>query len=159
MASDGQKTWDMGLDPNTMRCYQLIWAVLWEVPDHIALHTNLGSHRLDPSPVHCPENLQPYHLLLRLNCYQAHALVAAGKIEITSPVSNQRFRHFMSEITWVNIETDEWTAQRFVPGSQWKCKSTICRNRRPWLLAVVADKFPRTKSSDTSSFLILVRYY
>jgi hypothetical protein len=48
--------------------------------------------------------------------------------------------------------------QGFRPGSQGKSKSTIHWNRRPWFLAVVADKFPRTKSSDPGSFLTLVCY-
>jgi hypothetical protein len=34
----------------------------------------------------------------------------------------------------------------------------ICRNRRPWFLAVVAEKFPGTKASDAGSFLTLVCY-
>jgi hypothetical protein len=34
----------------------------------------------------------------------------------------------------------------------------ICRNRRPWFLAVVAEKFPGTKASDVGSFLTLVCY-
>jgi hypothetical protein len=54
---------------------------------------------------------------------------------------------------------EKGAAQRFGPGSQWKCKRTVCCNRRPWFLAIVADKFPRTKGSDSSAFLTLVCYY
>ena len=73
----------------------LMRAVLREVSDHIALHPDLVSHRLDPGLVHCTENFQPYHLLLRLNCHQTHALVAAVKTDIINNGANPK----ASEIT------------------------------------------------------------
>lgn len=76
-------------------------AILREVPDHIALHSDLVPHSLDPGPVHSTENFQPHHLLLRLHCHQTHALVAAVETEIirngVKPKANEVIRRQRNE--------------------------------------------------------------